>query len=69
MVDHLPDEAVDGVAILLGEISDGRIDPAEQAWFWAREWQAGEGKADGDLAAGRAARYGEQTKPLGADAA
>lgn len=31
--------AVDGAAILLGEISDGRID-LEQAWFWTREWQA-----------------------------
>lgn len=32
LVDRLPDQAVDGAAILLGEISDGRIDP-EQAGF------------------------------------
>jgi vacuolar iron transporter family protein len=37
-VDRLPDQAVDGVAILLREVTDGRIDP-EQAWFWTREWQ------------------------------
>lgn len=39
LVDRLPDGAVDGPAVLLGEISAGRIDP-EQAWFWTREWQA-----------------------------
>jgi len=27
--------------------------PADQAWFWTPEWQAGEKKADADLAAGR----------------
>lgn len=77
LVDHLPDEAVDGAAILLGEISDGRIDP-EQAWFWTREWQGREREADRDLAAGRATRFesdeqflaalDERTKPLDADA-
>jgi hypothetical protein len=76
MVDGLPDEAVDGAAILLGEISDGRIDP-EQAWFWTREWQAREREADSDLAAGRTTGYAsdaelladldERMKPLDAD--
>jgi hypothetical protein len=37
LVDRLPDRAVDGAAILLEEISDGRIDP-EQAGFWTRDW-------------------------------
>jgi hypothetical protein len=77
LVDRLPDQAVDGAAILLEEISDGRIDP-EQAWFWTREWQDKEREADADLAAGRATRYesdeellaalDERTKPLDADA-
>lgn len=52
LVDRLPDGAVDGAAILLGEISNGRIDP-EQAWFWTHEWQTKEREADEDLAAGR----------------
>jgi hypothetical protein len=71
------DQAVDGAAILLGEMTDGRIDP-EQAWFWTREWQQREREADEDLAAGRVTRYesdeqflaalDERTKPLDADA-
>ncbi len=44
MIDRLPDQAVDGAAILLREVSDGRIDP-EQAWFWTREWQQREREA------------------------
>jgi hypothetical protein len=77
MVDRLPDQAVDGAAILLSEMTDGRIDP-EQAWFWTREWQQREREADEDLAAGRVTRYesdeqflaalDERTKPLDADA-
>jgi hypothetical protein len=77
MVDRLPDQAVDGAAILLREVSDGQIDP-EQAWFWTREWQQREREADKDLATGRATRFesdeeflvalDERTKPLDADA-
>jgi hypothetical protein len=77
LVDRLPDRAVDGAAILLEEIGDGRIDP-EQAWFWTREWQDKEREADDDLVAGRATRYesdeeflaalDERTKPLDANA-
>ena len=76
MVDRLPDQGVDGAAILLGEMTDGRID-SEQAWFWTREWQR-EREADEDLAAGRVTRYesdeqflaalDERPKPLDADA-
>jgi hypothetical protein len=40
LVDRLPDGAVDGAAILLEEITDGRIDP-EQAWFWTRRCTEG----------------------------
>jgi hypothetical protein len=77
LVARLPDGAVDGAAVLLGEISAGRIDP-KQAWFWTREWQAKEHEADDDVAAGRALSYetdeeflaalDERTKPLDADA-
>jgi hypothetical protein len=56
LVDRLPDGAVDGAAIILGEFSDGRIDP-EQAWFWTSEWQAKELEADDDLVAGRVTHY------------
>jgi hypothetical protein len=76
LVDRLPDGAVDGAAVLLEEISEGRIDP-EQAWFWTREWQAREHEADKDLAADRITSYGsdeeflaaldERMKPLDAD--
>ena len=27
--------------------------PADQAWFWTPEWQAGEREADEDIRAGR----------------
>jgi len=77
LVDRLPEGAVDGAAVMLGEISAGRIDP-EQAWYWTREWQAKEREADDDRAAGRVSRYetdeefltalDERTKPLDADA-
>lgn len=77
LVDRLPDGAVDGAAVLLGDISAGRIDP-EQAWFWTREWQEKEREADDDRAAGRVMTYendaeflaalDERTKPLDADA-
>ncbi len=77
LVDRLPDQAVDGAAVLLEEISDGRIDP-EQTGFWTRDWQDKEREADDDLAAGRITRYesdeeflaalDERTKPLDADA-
>lgn len=32
--------------------------PAEQAWFWTPEWQAGEGQATADIAAGRTTFHG-----------
>ncbi len=77
LVDRLPEGAVDVAAIMLGEISAGRIDP-EQAWYWTREWQAKEREADDDRTAGRVSRYQSdedfltaldaRTKPLDADA-
>jgi hypothetical protein len=77
LVDRLPDQAVDGAAILLREVTENRIDP-EQAWFWTREWQQREREADNDLATGRVTRFesdeeflaalDERTKPLDAHA-
>jgi hypothetical protein len=77
LVDRLPEGAIDGAAVILGEISAGRIDP-EQAWYWTREWQAKEREADDDRTTGRVSRYesdedfltalDERTKPLDADA-
>jgi hypothetical protein len=64
LVDRLPEGAVDGAAILLEEITDGRIDP-EQAWFWTREWQAKEQEADEDLAAGRVTAFESDDELLG----
>jgi hypothetical protein len=76
LVDQLPEQAVDGAAVLLGEMTDGKIDP-EQAWFWTREWQEREREADEDIAAGRGTTYEsdddfvaaleEDMKPLDAD--
>jgi hypothetical protein len=44
-VDELPDNAVDGAAVLLRSIARGRLDP-EQAWFWDSDWLAGELEAE-----------------------
>ncbi|MGH2957139.1 MAG: hypothetical protein ACRDL6_09110 [Solirubrobacterales bacterium] len=51
LVDKLPDDAVDGAAVFLEEIAEGRIDP-DQAWFWTREWQEGEREVDESIARG-----------------
>jgi antitoxin PrlF len=33
-----------------------RLIPADQAWFWTAEWQAGEREASEDIAAGRVSK-------------
>jgi antitoxin PrlF len=43
------DVAPDGTVTLRGM----KMIPADQAWFWTPEWQAGEREADADVAAGR----------------
>ena len=35
-----------------------KVIDATQAWFWTREWQAGEREADADLVAGRVETFG-----------
>jgi antitoxin PrlF len=39
----------DGTVTVRGFVSI----PADQAWFWTAEWQAGEGQAAADIAGGR----------------
>ncbi|WP_433510142.1 AbrB/MazE/SpoVT family DNA-binding domain-containing protein [Nonomuraea sp. CA-143628] len=39
----------DGTVTIRGFVSI----PADQAWFWTPEWQAGEGQATADIIAGR----------------
>jgi len=73
LVDRLPDQAIEGAALLLEEIS---VEP-DQAGFWTREWRQKEAEADADIAAGRGDVYDsdedflsaldERTKPLDAD--
>ena len=43
------DVTPDGTVTLRGM----KMIPADQAWFWTPEWQAGEREADADIAAGR----------------
>lgn len=63
----LPDELVKGrgldrpgAQVRLGERADGVIElvplgavPADQLWFWTKEWQQMEREADEDISAGR----------------
>jgi hypothetical protein len=52
LVDELPENAVDGAAVFLAAIRQGRIDP-DQAWFWSPEWQGGEREVDEAIARGK----------------
>ena len=56
LIDELPEDVVEGTALLLRGVARRDIDP-EQAWFWTRDWQDGEREADRDLAEGRFTRY------------
>ena len=37
---------------------------ASQAWFWRKDWQAGEREASVDIAAGRTTHYGSDDEFL-----
>lgn len=43
----------DGEIVLIPHVAV----PAEQAWFWTKEWQDREREADADLAAGRSTTF------------
>lgn len=45
LVEGLPDDTIDGAAVLLRSLSERRIDP-DQAWFWTLDWLSGELEAD-----------------------
>jgi hypothetical protein len=45
LVEHLPENTLDGAAVLLRSLSSGRIDP-DQAWFWTADRLSGEMEAD-----------------------
>ena len=47
------DVTPDGTVTLRGM----KMIPADQAWFWTPEWQAGEREADADIAAGRTEHF------------
>lgn len=53
-----------GAQLEITEREDGVVElrpmlaiPADQAWFWTPEWQAGERQVDEDVAAGRTERF------------
>jgi hypothetical protein len=53
-----------GAQVELVERDDGVLElrpyvsiPADQAWFWTEEWQAGERRATEDIKAGRVRRF------------
>lgn len=53
-----------GAQLEITEREDGVIElrpmvavPADQAWFWTEEWQAGERQVDEDIDAGRNERF------------
>ena len=53
-----------GAQVEVSEREDGVIElrphvavPVDQAWFWTKEWQAGEREVDEDIAAGRLKRF------------
>ncbi len=45
LVEGLPDDTLDGAAVLLHSLAERRIDP-DQAWFWTLDWLSGELEAD-----------------------
>jgi len=51
--DDIAFEVIDGQVILRGL----RAMPADQAWFWTPEWQAGEQEADDEIANGEGTVY------------
>lgn len=56
LVERLPEDTVDGAAVLLHSLADRRIDP-DQAWFWTLDWLTGELEADREAATDPGAVY------------
>ena len=51
LVDDLPEDAVEGAALILKQVILRRIAP-DQLWFWSPEWQAKEREVEDALARG-----------------
>lgn len=51
--DYLAVSVRDGAIVL----EPKTVVDASQAWFWKKEWQAGEHEASDDISAGRTTRY------------
>ena len=47
--DHIDIEIENGALVLKPVV----VIPKDQAWFWSKEWQAGEREAEADMKAGR----------------
>jgi hypothetical protein len=45
--------APDVASVLADYLQEALATAEDQAWFWTKEWQAGEQEAEADLAAGR----------------
>ena len=56
LIDQLPDDAVEGTAMLLRRITLRQIDP-DQAWVWTDQWQEQLRASFADVAAGRTQRF------------
>ena len=56
LVEGLPDSVLDGAAVLLRGLSEGKID-SEQAWFWTPDWLSGELEADREARDNQGAVY------------
>lgn len=51
--DYLEAEVIDGAILLKPK----ELIDKDQAWFWTKEWQEGERKADEDIKAGRVKEF------------
>lgn len=56
LVDELPEDVLDGTAILLKRIVLGQLNP-DQAWVWTDDWQDRLRGSFADLEAGRTQRF------------
>jgi hypothetical protein len=56
LVDGLPDDTLNGAAVLLRSLTERRIEP-DQAWFWTLDWLSGELEADREVQSDPGAVY------------
>ena len=56
LVDGLPDDTLNGAAVLLRSLTERRIEP-DQAWLWTLDWLSGELEADREVQSDPGAVY------------